>query len=220
MPHDHSDHGPHSHDGMSPSGHPYRQDDDTPLSYWQTMEIAVRELIVEKGVATHAQIAAQIEAMDARSPANGAAVVGRAWVDAAFKARLLENASEASREMGFDIGPMKLIALENTAGTHNIVVCTLCSCYPRNLLGLPPDRYKSRAYRSRTVKEPRRVLSEFGVTLPDEMRIRVHDSTADMRYIVIPARPDGTDGMSEADLAGLVTRDSMIGTGLAQVPKA
>lgn len=220
MPHDHSGHGSHSHEGMSPSGHPYRQDDDTPLSYWQTMEIAVRELIVEKGVATHAQIAAQIEAMDARSPANGAAVVARAWVDAEFKARLLENASEASREMGFDIGPMNLIALENTADIHNIVVCTLCSCYPRNLLGLPPDWYKSRAYRSRTVKEPRRVLSEFGVILPDGIRIRVHDSTADMRYIVIPARPAGTDGMSEADLAGLVTRDSMIGTGLARTPEA
>jgi nitrile hydratase len=122
--------------------------------------------------------------------------------------------------MGFDIGPMRLIALENTETIHNIVVCTLCSCYPRNLLGLPPDWYKSRAYRSRTVKEPRKVLAEFGVTLPDTTTVRVHDSTADMRYVVIPHRPAGTDGWSTDELATLVTRDSMIGTGLAKSPDA
>ena len=213
MPHDHHDH-------LSPSGHPYHADDDTPLSYWQTMEIAVRELLVEKDITTAEEINAQIDAMDARSPAIGAAVVARAWCDPEFKIRLLADASAASREMGFDIGPMHLIALENTADTHNIVVCTLCSCYPRNLLGLPPDWYKSRAYRSRTVKEPRKVLSEFGVTLPDRMRIRVHDSTADMRYVVIPMRPKGTEDLSQDALAALVTRDSMIGTGIATAPTA
>lgn len=213
MPHDHHDH-------LSPSGHPYRADDDTPLSYWQTMEIAVRELLVEKDITTAEEINAQIDAMDARSPAIGAAVVARAWCDPEFKIRLLADASAASREMGFDIGPMHLIALENTADTHNIVVCTLCSCYPRNLLGLPPDWYKSRAYRSRTVKEPRKVLSEFGVNLPDRMRIRVHDSTADMRYVVIPMRPKGTEDLSQDALAALVTRDSMIGTGIATAPTA
>ena len=213
MPHDHHDH-------LSPSGHPYRADDDTPLSYWQTMEIAVRELLVEKDITTAEEINAQIDAMDARSPAIGAAVVARAWCDPEFKIRLLADASAASREMGFDIGPMHLIALENTADTHNIVVCTLCSCYPRNLLGLPPDWYKSRAYRSRTVKEPRKVLSEFGVTLPDRMRIRIHDSTADMRYVVIPMRPKGTEDLSQDALAALVTRDSMIGTGIATAPTA
>ncbi len=213
MPHDHHDH-------LSPSGHPYRADDDMPLSYWQTMEIAVRELLVEKDITTAEEINAQIDAMDARSPAIGAAVVARAWCDPEFKIRLLDDASEASREMGFDIGPMHLIALENTADTHNIVVCTLCSCYPRNLLGLPPDWYKSRAYRSRAVKEPRKVLSEFGVTLPDRMRIRVHDSTADMRYVVIPMRPKGTEDLSQDALAALVTRDSMIGTGIATAPTA
>ena len=213
MPHDHHDH-------LSPSGHPYRADDDTPLSYWQTMEIAVRELLVEKDITTAEEINAQIDAMDARSPAIGAAVVARAWCDPEFKIRLLADASAASREMGFDIGPMHLIALENTADTHNIVVCTLCSCYPRNLLGLPPDWYKSRAYRSRTVKEPRKVLSEFGVTLPDRMLIRVHDSTADMRYVVIPMRPKGTEDLSQDALAALVTRDSMIGTGIATAPTA
>ena len=206
------------HDHLSPSGHPYRADDDAPLSYWQAMEIAVRELLVEKGVTTQAEITAQIETMDARSPANGAAVVARAWSDPAFKARLLQDASSASREMGFDIGALNLIAVENTADTHNVVVCTLCSCYPRNLLGLPPDWYKSRAYRSRTVREPRKVLAEFGVDLPDATTVRVHDSTADMRYIVIPARPAGTERMDEAALAALVTRDSMIGTGVAQAP--
>jgi len=211
MPHDHHDH-------LSPSGHPYRADDDVPLSYWQTLEIAVRELLVNKGVTTAAGVSAQIEAMDARSPANGAAVVARAWTDAGFRDALLADASVATRAMGFDIGPMRLIALENTAEVHNVVVCTLCSCYPRNLLGLPPDWYKSRAYRSRTVREPRKVLREFGLDLPESVQVRVHDSTADMRYLVIPERPAGTDGWGVDDLAKLVTRDSMIGTGRAKAP--
>jgi len=215
MPHDHP---PHSHEGLSPSGHPYRADNDTALTYWQRMEIAVRELLVEKGQVTPAEIAAQIDAMDTRSPANGAAVVARAWVDPDFKARLLADASAASREMGFDIGPLNLIAVENTDDVHNLIVCTLCSCYPRNLLGLPPDWYKTRAYRSRAVREPRAVLREFGLDLPDDAQVRVHDSTADMRYIVLPARPAGTDGMTEAELATLVTRDAMIGTGLPRRP--
>ena len=211
MPHD-------QHDHLSPSGHPYRADNDTPLSYWQTMEIAVRELLIEKGVSTAAEINGQINAMDARSPADGAQVVARAWTDPAFRERLLTNGSDACREMGFDIGALQLIAVENTRDVHNIIVCTLCSCYPRNLLGLAPDWYKSREYRSRTVKEPRKVLSEFGVNLPEAVQVRVHDSTADMRYVVVPARPDGTDGWSAGKLADLVTRDSMIGTGLAKAP--
>lgn len=214
MPHDHSD------EGLSPSGHPYRPDNDVPLSYWQTMEIALRELLIEKGILSAAEIAAQIDLMDARSPANGARVVARAWVDPAFRARLLDDASAASREMGFDIGPLRLIAVENTAETHNVVVCTLCSCYPRNLLGLPPDWYKSRAYRSRTVREPRAVLREFGVELPENVTVRVHDSTADMRYIVLPARPEGTEDFDEEALAALVSRDAMIGTALARRPVA
>jgi len=202
-----------------PSGHPYRADDDTELSYWQVMEIALRELLIEKGHLNAAQIHAQINAMDSRSPANGARVVARAWVDSAFKAALLADASAASRSMGFDIGPMHLIALENTKEVHNLLVCTLCSCYPRNLLGLPPDWYKSRAYRSRAVIEPRKVLSEFGLTLPDEMQVRVHDSTADMRYIVVPAQPEGSFGQTEEELAAWITRDSMIGVGLPQAPQ-
>ena len=213
MPHDH-----HDHDELRPSGHPYRADQDGPLSYWQVMEIAVRELMIEKGVTTAEAVSAQIEAMDARNPAHGAAVVARAWVDPAFRARLLADGSAACAEMGFDVGPMRLIAVENTTDVHNVVVCTLCSCYPRNLLGLPPDWYKSRAYRSRTVREPRKVLSEFGLELPAGVTLRVHDSTADMRYLVVPARPEGTADLSEADLAALVTRDAMIGVGVAKAP--
>jgi len=213
MPHDHHEH-------LSPSRHPFRADNDVPLTYWQAMEIAVRELLIEKGVTTAAEISGQIDTMDARTPANGAAVVARFWTDPAFRDAMRTDASAATREMGFDIGPMKLIAVESTAELHNIVVCTLCSCYPRNLLGLPPDWYKSRAYRARTVREPRSVLAEFGVVLPTSTQVRVHDSTADMRYIVIPARPAGTQDWTQEALAALVTRDSMIGTGLAKSPKA
>ncbi|GMG80896.1 nitrile hydratase subunit alpha [Paralimibaculum aggregatum] len=221
MPHDHHDHDHgHGHGPLSPSGHPYRRDDDVPLTYWQRMEIAVRELLIEKGVATAEEIAAQIERMDARSPALGARVVARAWADPGFRARLLADGSAACREMGIEVDALKLVVVENTAEAHNMVVCTLCSCYPRNLLGLPPDWYKSRAYRARTVKEPRAVLAEFGVTLPEGMAVRVHDSTADMRYLVLPARPAGTEGLDEAALAALVTRDAMIGTGLPKTPDA
>ena len=190
MPHDH-----HDHDTLSPSGHPYRKDDDTALSYWQVLEIAVRELLIEKGHITAVQVHDQINTMDARSPANGAKVVARAWCNPEFKSALLADAAQASRDMGFDIGPMHLIAVENTASVHNVVVCTLCSCYPRNLLGLPPDWYKSRAYRSRTVIEPRKVLSEFGVDIAQDVQVRVHDSTADMRYIVFASAARASQGL-------------------------
>ena len=213
MPHD-----GHHHEGMSPSGHPYRPDQDAPLSYFQKMEIAVRELLVEKGVTTQEEINAQIERMDARSPAIGARVVARAWTDPDFKARLLEDGSAACREMGIEVEAMKLLVVENTEDVHNVVVCTLCSCYPRNLLGLPPDWYKQRAYRTRTVVEPRKVLSEFGLDLPDDVTVRVHDSTADMRYLVLPRRPEGTEGMDAEALAALVGRDAMIGVAVAKSP--
>ena len=213
MPHDH-----HDHDHLSPSGHPYRADQDAPLTYWQTMEIAIREILVEKGVTTEAEIMAQIDAMDRRSPADGAKVVAHAWCDPEFKEELLKDGRKAVMEMGFELGPMNLIVVENTSHVHNVVVCTLCSCYPRNLLGLPPDWYKQRAYRSRVVKEPRKVLSEFGLDLSDETQVRVHDSTADMRYLVLPERPGGTDGLDEASLAKLITRDSMIGVAQVKSP--
>lgn len=218
MPHDHDhDHAAHSHEGMSPSGHPNRADQDAPLTHWQRMEIAVRELLAEKGVATPAEIAAQIDRMDARSPALGARVVARAWTDPAYRALLLADGSAACRAEGIEVDALKLIAVENDADTHNVIVCTLCSCYPRNLLGLPPDWYKSRAYRSRLVREPRRVLAEFGLTLPDAATVRVHDSTADMRYLVVPRRPAGTEGWSAARLAAIVTRDCMIGVATPRI---
>ena len=220
MPHDHLDHGndhDHGHDRLSPSGHPYRADQDAPLTDAQALEIAVRELLVEKGVTTPGEIADAIARMDARTPAVGARVVARAWCDPTFKARLLEDGSAAAREMGADIDALHLVVVENTADVHNMIVCTLCSCYPRSLLGIPPDWYKQRAYRARAVIEPRRVLSEFGLELPETTRVRVHDSTADMRYIVLPARPAGTEGWPEERLAALVTRDCMIGVA---VPRA
>ncbi|MEM7684752.1 MAG: nitrile hydratase subunit alpha [Pseudomonadota bacterium] len=210
MPHDHHDH-------LSPSGHPYRPDNDHPLTHWQTMEIAVREILIEKGITDAGIINAQVEAMDRRTPADGARVVARAWTDPEFKARLLADGSAACEEMGFPVDAMKLVVVENTPDLHNVVVCTLCSCYPRNILGLPPEWYKTRAYRSRTVKEPRKVLSEFGLELPDSTQIRVHDSTADMRYLVLPARPDATDNWDEDKLASIVNRDSMIGTAVPTV---
>ncbi|MEL6210548.1 MAG: nitrile hydratase subunit alpha, partial [Pseudomonadota bacterium] len=160
----------------------------------------------------------QIERMDARTPALGAAVVARAWADPAFKDRLLADGSTACREMGIEVDALKLVVVENTEAVHNVIVCTLCSCYPRNLLGLPPDWYKARAYRSRTVREPRKVLAEFGLTLPEDTTVRVHDSTADMRYLVLPRRPEGTAGWSEERLATLVGRDAMIGVALAAAP--
>ncbi|MEO1293080.1 MAG: nitrile hydratase subunit alpha [Pseudomonadota bacterium] len=219
MPHDGHDHDhDHSHGGMSPSGHPYRTDQDHPLTHWQTMEIAVRELLVEKGIATADEISAQIAKMDARSPALGAKVVAKAWSDPSFKERLLADGSAACRELEIPVDALKLIVVENTEEVHNLVVCTLCSCYPRNLLGLPPDWYKQRAYRSRAVREPRRVLAEFGVALTEGTAVRVHDSTADMRYLVLPRQPEGTRGWSEADLAATVSRDAMIGVALARIP--
>jgi nitrile hydratase len=204
------------HDHTHPHPHPSRPDVDDALSYYQVMEIAVRELLIEKGVLSADDVRRQIENMDSRTPARGASVVARAWTDAAFKAKLLAEGNPALEDIGLERGPYKLVVVENTPKVHNVVVCTLCSCYPRWLLGLPPDWYKSRNYRSRTVREPRAVLREFGLELPDDVAVRVHDSTADMRYLVLPARPAGTEGWSEEQLAAIVTRDCMIGVA---VPK-
>ena len=158
--------------------------------------------------------------MDARSPAVGARVIARAWVDPHFKQHLLAEAKAAIATLDIDVDTWStLIAVENTPTIHNVVVCTLCSCYPRSLLGVPPDWYKSLSYRARVVKEPRTVLKEFGLELASDMEVRVYDSTADMRYLVIPQRPAGTEGLSEEALAELVTRDSMIGVTPARVPQ-
>ena len=188
-----------------------------PLSYFQLMEISLRELLVEKGVLTNEQVDAEVEAMRNRTPERGARVVAKAWTDASFKKRLLENGTKACEELGLEIPALKLVVVENTPQVHNAIVCTLCSCYPRMLLGIPPDWYKSRNYRSRMVREPRKVLAEFGLRIDEKTQIRVHDSSADMRYMVLPMRPAGTDGWSEERLAGIVNRDSMIGVAVPQV---
>ena len=193
---------------------PYR-----PLSYFQLMEVSLRELLVEKGIVTEEQVNAAVEDMRKRTPERGAKVVARAWVDPEYKKRLLENGTKACEELGLDVPALKLVAVENTPQVHNAIVCTLCSCYPRMLLGIPPEWYKSRNYRSRMVREPRAVLAEFGLKIPDRVQIRVHDSTADMRYIVIPMRPAGTEGWSEERLATLVNRDSMIGVAIPNGPE-
>ena len=187
-----------------------------PSTYYQVMETALRELLIEKNIFSADDVRRQIEFMDGRNPAIGARLVARAWCDPQFKVRALANGSEAAREIGIELGPTNLIVLENTASVHNLVVCTLCSCYPRMLLGLPPDWYKSKNYRSRAVREPRAVLKEFGTIIPDEVEVRVHDSTADMRYLVLPQRPAETANVAEADLAQWVTRDSMIGVSVCR----
>jgi len=187
-----------------------------PYSYFQLMEVSLRELLVEKGIVTEAQVAQAVEDMRQRSPQIGARVVARAWVSDSFRQKLLENGTQACEELGLDVPALKLVVVENTPEAHNMVVCTLCSCYPRMLLGIPPDWYKSRNYRSRAVREPRAVLAEFGLQIHEDVKIRVHDSTADMRYLVLPMRPAGTAGWSEDRLAAIVTRDCMIGVAVPQ----
>ncbi|BFM41124.1 nitrile hydratase subunit alpha [Synechocystis sp. LKSZ1] len=196
----------HDHDH-----HPMLTDEVMP-GYYEIMEIAVRELLIEKTLINPSEIRRQIEVLDSRTPALGAKVVARAWVDPGFRARLLANGRTACEELGISFyDDTQLIVLENTDKVHNLIVCTLCSCYPRSVLGLPPDWYKAKPYRARVVKEPRAVLEEFGTHIPDDVEICVSDSTAMIRYLVLPQRPAGTDDLSEEQLAALVTRDAMIG---------
>ena len=190
-------------------GHPHPKHE---LSYHAKRIYAIRELLLEKGVVTREDIQAQIDYQEARSPANGARLVARAWVDPKFKARLLADPKAACAEMGIDATSLnEFVVLENSEKVRHMVVCTLCSCYPRPILGRPPDWYKSFNYRARAVNDPRGVMREFGQELGADIEVRVHDSTADIRYLVLPLRPPGTEGMSEQQLAKLVTRDSMIG---------
>lgn len=197
--HDHD----HTHAEISHSERP---------GYYDIMETAVRELLIEKRLFGADEIRRQIEVLDSRTPALGAKVVARAWVDQAFRVRLLANGRAACEELGITFyDDTQLIVLENTDKVHNLIVCTLCSCYPRPVLGLPPDWYKLKPYRARAVSEPRAVLAEFGTHIPDDVEVRVSDSTALVRYLVLPKRPDGTDDYSEEQLATLVTRDAMIG---------
>ena len=193
---------------------------DHPLSDVALRSVAIESLLAEKGLLTADAVQRQVDLMDARTPADGARVVARAWTDAAFKARLLADPRAALSEMGFNLPDETphLAVVENTAAAHHLVVCTLCSCYPRMLLGRPPDWYKSLAYRARAVRDPRGVMAEFGAAPPPAAEVIVLDSTADLRYLVLPRRPAGTDGMTEAELAALVTRDSMIGVTDALTP--
>lgn len=218
--HDHHDHDHHGdgHDHAKPHRHPIRADQDDTITTWRAMEIAVRGLLIDKGILGADEVRRQVEDMDNRTPLQGARVVAKAWSDPAYRKLLLDDGNAACEAIGLERGPYKLVVVENTQEVHNVVVCTLCSCYPRWLLGLPPDWYKSRNYRSRVINEPREVLKEFGTSVPDGMILRVHDSTADMRYLVLPKRPGGTEGWPEEKLAALVTRDAMIGVAFVSAP--
>lgn len=194
------------------------QPDDKVHSYYQILGIALQELLIEKGIVSADEVRQMIERRDAITPARGAKIVARAWTDGDFKARLLADGNAGAAELDCPMTYTELVAVENTPEAHNVIVCTLCSCYPRELLGLPPSWYKSREYRARVVRDPRAVLKEFGTEIGDHVEIRVHDSTADIRYLVIPRRPAGTEGMTESELEDLVTRDSMIGVAEAKTP--
>ena len=203
-----SDHHGHTHD----HARTFQADHPEPTSDAALVGVALRELLIEAGHYTAEEEQAVIAKMQGASPENGAMLAARAWTDVEFKKRLLDNGSETIKEMGFDLQPAEFTILENTDSVHNVIVCTLCSCYPRALLGMSPAWYKSKNYRSRIVREPRAVLAEFGVELNDDVEVRVHDSTAELRYMILPQRPSGTDEWSEEELMAVITRNSLIGT--------
>jgi len=223
MTHEHDHDHDHSHDGEHDHHHPHpaQKDHDAGImSPYELLEEAVRSLLVEKGVLSNEEIAAQVDLMDSRTPAMGAKVVAKAWTDPTFKKHLLADTRGALAGLGIDIGSLAdFRTVENTAKVHNVIVCTLCSCYPKFLLGVPPAWYKSLAYRSRVVVDPRGVLAEFGVVPKAGVEVRVHDSTAELRYLVLPLRPKGTEGWSEDELAAIVTRDAMVGTAIPSLPR-
>ena len=204
-----------SHDHRHDKAHG-RDFDEGPPSEYEIMSRAMQELLEAKGVITAEQVRRRMEQFEEDFPQRGAKVIAHAWADPAFRKRLLEDGKAACAEFGVDLEADRLIAVENTPQVHNVIVCTLCSCYPRALLGMPPTWYKSENYRKRVVREPRAVLREFGTLVPDDVTVRVHDSNADMRYVVVPMRPAGTEGWSEEKLAGIITRDSLVGV---TVPK-
>jgi len=218
--HDHDHDHDHAHAHTHPHSPPAPDDDDGYDRYEVLLQTAIRELLDEKGIITAAELHAQIDKQDSLTPAIGGKIVAKAWVDPVFKKQLLAAPLKTiNQHFELDIiTPLELVVLENTPKVHNVVVCTLCSCYPRMLLGIPPAWYKSVDYRSRVVVEPRKVLAEFGTNIPDDVEVRVSDSTADLRFLVLPNRPVGTENMTEAQLAALVTRDSMIGTSTALQP--
>jgi nitrile hydratase len=196
-----------------PHPHPREADEGPPCEH-EIMSRAMQELLEEKGLLSAEEVRRRMELFEQEYPQRGSRVVAHAWADPAFKMRLLEDGKAACAEWGLDLEADRLIALENTPQVHNVVVCTLCSCYPRALLGMPPTWYKSENYRRRVVREPRAVLKEFGTVLPESVAIRVHDSNADMRYVVVPMRPAGTEGWTEEQLASILTRDTLVGVAL------
>ena len=202
----------HDHDHSGDPGF-----DSGPPSEWEILSRAMQELLVAKGVISADEIRARLEQFEADLPYRGPRIIARAWTDPAFRLRLLANGRTACEEFGLDMEAEKLVAVENTPQVHNVIVCTLCSCYPRALLGMPPTWYKSENYRRRVVREPRAVLREFGTVIPDDVSVRVHDSNADLRYVVVPMRPAGTEGWSEDKLAGIITRDALVGVTLPKV---
>jgi nitrile hydratase len=205
------DHGDHGHTPLD------EHDDGGAPSEYEIMSRAMQELLEEKGIITAEQVRRRMEQFEEEFPYLGSRVVAKAWVDPQFRKRLLDDGKAACAEMGVDLEVDRLIAVENTPEVHNIIVCTLCSCYPRALLGMPPTWYKSRNYRSRVVFEPRVVLKEFGTELPEHVTVRVHDSNADMRYVVIPMRPEGTTDWNEEQLAEILTRDTLVGVTVPRV---
>lgn len=209
--HDH-DHDPLHGEGHAP--HPTREDDDVALSPGEAKFLALKGMLVEKGILTGDEIMRRLEINSRGTPHQGARMVARAWVDPAFKARMIADPKAAAAELDITVTEAKLVVIENTPAQHNLVVCTLCSCYPRSLLGEPPAWYVSKAYRSRAVREPRKVLHEFGLDFPETVEIRVHDSNADLRYMIMPLRPEGTQGLGEEALAALISRDSLVGAAL------
>ena len=193
--------------------HPHGEDEGPPSEH-EIMSRALQELLEEKGLVTAEQVRRRMELFEQEFPQRGSRVVAHAWTDPAFRKRLLEDGKAACAEWGLDLEAERLIAVENTPQVHNVVVCTLCSCYPRALLGMPPTWYKSENYRRRVVREPRAVLKEFGTVIAESVAIRVHDSNADMRYVVLPMRPAGTEGWTEERLASILTRDTLVGVAL------
>jgi nitrile hydratase alpha subunit len=219
MSHDHDQDHDHVHGDHDVSQHDPDAAERNKVPFYGKRLYAIRDLLIEKGVLTRDDIQDQIDYMDSRSPANGARLVARAWVSPSFRALLLSDPKAACADLGIDAsGLVEFVVLENTETVHNMVVCTLCSCYPRPILGRPPDWYKSFAYRSRAVVEPRAVMAEFGTSLPETTEVRVFDSSADVRYLVLPRRPAGTEGFSEEQLAAIVSRDSLIGVTEVNAP--
>lgn len=209
--HEHDHHHRHGHQHGYDHKHPINEDQDLDLTLHEAKFLALKGMLIEQGIVTAAEIHAQLERNEGKTPHQGARMVAKAWVDDSYRLRMIDDPKAAALELGIEVTEAKLVALVNTPVLHNMVVCTLCSCYPRSLLGEPPAFYVSKAYRSRAVREPRKVLREFGVTIPNGVEVRVHDSNADLRYFVVPLRPKGTESLDETELAKLVTRDSLVG---------